>query len=242
MKEIIKKIIPKVILQYYWAFLNQRNKKTSKFKGKSIKTTFTEINKINYWNSQDSISGTGSDLIQTNEIIQELPKILKEYKIASMLDLPCGDFHWMQNVNLSGVNYIGGDIVLELIENNKLKYEKENYTFEVIDLTNDTLPKVDLVFCRDCLVHLSYSDLSKALYNIIKSNSKYLLTTSFLDQKINYDIVTGEWRPINLEKSPFKFPSPIFKLLENCTESGGIHSGKALLLWKISDIKMPELR
>jgi len=86
-----------------------------------MENIFTEIYKKNYWGDKDTISGTGSNLIQTKLIIESIPNILKEYKISTILDIPCGNFYWMNNVNLNGINYIGVDIVKELIEANTRK-------------------------------------------------------------------------------------------------------------------------
>lgn len=108
----------------------------------------------------------------------------------------------MQYVDLSDIKYTGADIVPDLIPLNKEKYPK--YDFKVLDLTTDNLPKVDLIFCRDCLFHLSNNLIVEALKNIKKSGSKYLLTTTFPEHKIaNRDIEIGQWRIINLEIEPF---------------------------------------
>src|SRR3989337_577739 len=71
---------------------------------------FKEIYKSHQW-SGISKSGPGSDLTQTKVIREELPKIIKKLKIASLLDIPCGDFFWLKEVDLGFVNYIGADIV-----------------------------------------------------------------------------------------------------------------------------------
>ena len=47
------------------------------------------------------------------------PGLLRDYNITTVIDVPCGDFHWMSRVNLEGRKYIGGDIVKELIEDNQ---------------------------------------------------------------------------------------------------------------------------
>jgi FMN-dependent NADH-azoreductase len=66
-----------------------------------------------------------------------------------------------------GMLYVGADIVDELIQSNKRKYPK--HYFRVLDITQDELPKVDLMMVRDCLVHLSDADVKKALTNIKRS-------------------------------------------------------------------------
>ena len=100
----------------------------------------------------------------------------------------------------------------------------------------DHLPKADILFCRDCLVHLSNEDIAKSIQNIRQSDITYLLTTTFTQCDENHDIVTGDWRIINLEKPPFNFPKPMSLINEKCTEGDGTYADKSLGLWKISDI------
>lgn len=155
-----------------------------------------------------------------------------------MLDIPCGDFNWMRNVNLNGINYVGADIVADLVVANQKSNNSELISFELLNLVEDALPKVDLILSRDCLVHFSYDDIRKALANIISSGSKYLLTTSFVDRERNYNIATGEWRPINLNIAPFNFPESEMVLNENCTQDDGAFPDKSLMLWKIEDLSL----
>lgn len=98
------------------------------------------------------------------------------------------------------------------------------------------LPKVDLIFCRDCLVHFSFQDIHTAISQIIKSGSRYVLTTNFPLENFKLDIHTGDWRPVNLEVAPFRFPKPILIINEGCEEEGGIYDDKSLFLWEVSTL------
>jgi hypothetical protein len=95
---------------------------------------------------------------------------------------------------------------------------------------------VDVIFCRDALVHFSFSDVFRALDNIISSNSTYLITTTFVDRNKNTDILTGQWRPLNLQAHPFDFPAPIATIDERCTEGDGSWGDKSLGVWRISEL------
>lgn len=203
----------------------------------NIDKIFTDIYNKNGFNGKDSVSGPGSDLYQTRIIAKELPNLFKVLNISTMLDLPCGDFYWMKTLDLIDINYIGADIVNDLIQKNTKQYGRENLHFQNLDLLKDRLPKVDLIFTRDCLVHLSFEDIFRALDNICKSQSEYFLTTTFTERIHNHDIKTGQWRTINLELAPFFLPTPLKVINEGCTENDSIYSDKALGLWKISDIK-----
>jgi hypothetical protein len=175
--------------------------------------TFSAIYKTNTWDSQESVSGEGSELRSTSVIREQLPVIIANYNIQSMLDVPCGDYNWMKIVQKNCI-YTGGDIVAELIEKNQKLYSSDKVQFVQIDITKDTLPKVDLIFCRDCLQHLSYEKAAAALNNFKNSGSKYLLVTSYPKTWINYDINDGRCRALNLQKGPFRLPSLLYKIKE----------------------------
>jgi len=206
-------------------------------KRKSTEDIFSEIYIHNKFRGQESISGPGSGIDQTRVIISRLPQLFGDFGIRTILDLPCGDFHWMRQVKLEQVKYTGADIVADLINKNKQKYEKENVRFCKLDLIKDTLPQADLILCRDCLVHFSFTDALAALRNICNSESKYLLATTFTGRKNNQDIATGQWYPINLEIAPFKLPPPREIINEKRTEGGDAYKDKSLGLWRVSEIK-----
>ena len=192
---------------------------------------FKHIYETNHWDEAESVSGPGSTLEETEPIRRELPALLAELGASSLLDLPCGDFHWMQHTDLSGVRYIGGDLVGDLIECNQKKHSCDGVEFQKIDLVNDTLPAVDVILCRDCLVHLSFADAQAALSNIARSGAGWLLATSFPSVTRNDDIVTGQWRPINLTLPPFNLPEPEQVIAENCNETEFVD--KTLSLWSL---------
>lgn len=231
-KRFIGKFIPDSLMTKYVQF-----KRNRRWKNKSTEEVFTTIYNANSWGGHQSISGRGSDDDQTAAIAQAIPGIIAQLGIQSMLDIPCGDFHWMKNVNLGNVKYVGADIVVDLVEKNKAAYGSENITFRHLNLIEGPLPAVDLVFCRDCLVHFSFENINGALNSIAASRSKYLVTTSFKARTSNDDIVTGNWRPLNLCMAPFNFPTPLIEIDEKCTEGDNQYTDKTMSVWKIDDIR-----
>lgn len=206
-------------------------------KNRTPERIFTDIFLRNKWGGDKSVSGRGSDTRQTRIIAAELPRLCSELRISTLLDVPCGDFYWMSGVNLEGVDYLGGDIVEPLIERNRERYEKDNVRFARMNLIADPIPTVDLVFCRDCLVHFSDADVAAALKNICSSGSSYLLTTTFPARNSNVEIATGQWRPLNLERAPFCLPPPLRLIVEECTENAGRYTDKSMGLWNIASIR-----
>ena len=208
----------------------------TKFQGKKTNEVFSSIQSDNYWEDSESVSGPGSSLKQTKEIRRVLPKLFEDLHIKSILDIPCGDFNWMKHVVSKGIIYTGADIVSSIVDQNKQKYQTESIHFLRLDLLKDQLDRFDIVFCRDCLVHLSNDDILVALSNIKRSGSTYLVTTTFPEEAKNKDIPTGGWRPVDFEKQPFNFPIPEILINEKCTEGDGLFKDKSLGVWKIDSL------
>ncbi len=238
LKAFLKNSSPVFLMDIYRSFKPKPKPKPKyPFLGLNTKEVFSKIYEDSYWRSGDSISGSGSDHLHTNTIKRELEKVISRYEIKSFLDAPCGDFNWMQEVNLQKMKYVGVDIVDHLIQENIAKYSGiKNLEFQVKNIIEDQLPQADLILCRDCLVHLSFADIKLTLENYKKSQSTYLLTTTFIKRTENKDINTGDWRPLNLQASPFNLPEPLLIIDENCTEGDGKYCDKMLALWKLSDI------
>ncbi len=202
---------------------------------KDTEDVFTEIYRGKKWNGKESVSGPGSDLGETSAVRNQLPAVCRRFDIHTMLDIPCGDFNWMKHVGFESMDYTGADIVADLIQQN-IRYEASNIHFCKLNLIKDKLPKVDMVLCRDCLVHFSLKDIFSALLNVCKSGSTYLLITTFTSRRENCDIITGQWYPLNLEIAPFSFPQPLWIINEESTERGGADKDKSLGLWRVEDI------
>jgi SAM-dependent methyltransferase len=236
---LLKKIwqlIPTSVQRIIWknVFLK---KSFDSFKYKNDSNVFTSIYKDNTWGSNETRSGGGSHINSTKIIREKLPALWQQFEIKSFLDVPCGDYNWMKEVDKHNIIYIGGDIVSEMIEKNNQKYREENVSFEVIDITNDILPRVDMIFCKDCLQHLSDENTFKALRNFKKSGSKYLLTTSYPLTLSNWDILDGQYRPLNLKIKPYRFPAPLVKIHEN-SKGYQMEKDKYMYLYKLVDIKI----
>ena len=169
---------------------------------------FTEIYKNNLWSSKESVSGEGSEVAQTELIRNWLIKNIIKLNVKIFVDAPCGDYNWMKIVVPQvDFNYIGIDIVDSVINKNKLQYGSSKVNFRKGNICEDLLPDCDIIMVRDCLFHLSFQDINKFLINISRTNYKYLLTsTHIVEQDFkNSDIVTGDFRLIDLFSNPFNF-------------------------------------
>lgn len=199
-----------------------------------MQTIFNDIYENDKWGGADK-SGNGSTLEATEVIREQLPLLFDKYNISSMLDIPCGSLNWISQVKFpKGFRYIGADIVPALIDANINQLDIfEDGWFDLLDITRDKLPKVDLILVRDLLGHFTNANVKLALKNIKASGSKYLLATTFPLHETPNDIKTGEWRPINLA-SMWGLPDPLEYINEECDVGGGAFADKSLGLWQIN--------
>jgi hypothetical protein len=192
--------------------------------------TFSTIYHQRLWGETETVSGPGSILATTKSVRTELPALLESIGARSLLDAPCGDFRWMSGTPIELDRYIGVDIVPDLIEANQRRYANSTRDFRVSDITRDPLPRVDVILSRDYFIHCSYAYIKASIANFRRSGSTYLLTTTYEQLRKNENVLTGSWRPLNLQLAPFKFPSPQ-KLI---VEEGDL--GRSLGLWRLADL------
>jgi hypothetical protein len=182
----------------------------------SVEDRFTWIYEKNFWGDDESVSGDGSTLANTENLRKELPGLFATLSVGTVFDAPCGDFGWMGGLlEKVDVDYIGGDVVRPLIDMLNHKHTDGRKRFIHINLITDAFPKADLMICRDCLFHLSYSDAKAVLENFVRSDIPYLLTTTHVNTGHfhNSDIRTGGFRWIDLFSVPFNLPDdPLYRI------------------------------
>jgi SAM-dependent methyltransferase len=210
--------------------------KTAPLRLAGAEQLFADIYRRNAWRGMESSSGPGSGRAETAAVRRGLPRLLAELGCRSLLDAPCGDYHWMSQTPLALDQYFGADIVPEIVARNRRRHGDETRRFLCLDIRSATLPRVDLVLCRDGLVHFSDRDVWRALANFERSGSTWLLATTFPGRTENPVIVTGEWRPLNLEAAPFELPAPLRRLDERYLLEDGRFADKSLALWPLAGI------
>lgn len=220
----------KIINRIFGRIRHLKHKKA--IAAESIEDRFSNIYTHKLWfRNKQSRSGAGSTLEATTQLRSFLPKFLKECKAKNIMDLGCGDFHWMKEVKLP-CNYIGLDIVRSVIEENKNKYADDNHHFYHHNAVEDPLPEgADVILCREVLFHLSFEDGIQVIKNILKSGARYLLVTTSDTVQENKDIRTGRFRNINIQLSPYLFP-----VYASRVEDNAISQDRIMGIWKIEDL------
>ena len=95
-----------------------------------LQRIFEHIAARNKWRNRESRSGDGSTLFYTRHLRSRLEAFVREFEVRTFFDAPCGDFNWMRAVAFPPrVTYIGGDIALSLIKQNRKQYAEPRLGF-----------------------------------------------------------------------------------------------------------------
>jgi hypothetical protein len=232
-KEFVRHGITRLGLnRTYVAFRRARGVRVEHLLEPSLAGRFDKIYEQGIWKSHPvtgSRSGVGSDPANTLTVQEKLPELLATLGTSILLDIGCGDFGWMRDITLP-CRYVGIDIVRSLIEENQA-FATPTRSFLFLDATVDPLPSGDTLLCREILFHLSFEDIWRLVGNCRRSGARFLIATSDAAIRYNADIISGDFRLLNLREGPFRFPSPVLSILDD-----RVSPGRTLGVWKISDL------
>jgi hypothetical protein len=62
------------------------------------------------------------------------------------------------------------------------------------------------------------------------------LTNHFQERDENPDIESGDFRPINLCRAPFRLAPPELVVLEESVLDGGLYRDRAMALWPVTTV------
>jgi hypothetical protein len=203
------------------------------FDGLTLAARFDRIHATNLWGAAETKSGLGSVAAAMSAVRTALPEMLARLGATSLLDAPCGDAGWIDSIPAE-IGYIGQDIVPTVVSEAKALFPRGD--FRVGDITRDPLPYSDAILCRDCLVHLSFANIARAVANFRASGATWLLTTTFPDLGVNRDCDDGDWRGLNFELPPFAWGPSVATIVEGCDEADGGWADKALAVWRLDAI------
>lgn len=201
--------------------------------GADPQTIFDAVYRTNYWGSAETKSGPGSEIDATAAYRPRFETMLRELRIRSLFDAPCGDLNWMPLVLSSvSVRYIGGEIAEDPLVTARARCP--GLDIRHFDICSDDFPSVDMWHCRDTLFHLSFADIRRALDRACAANIKYAAITThkarFLE---NLDIGTGGYRLLDLERPPFNLPPAFRYAADYCRGEFPRFVG----VWRMSEVR-----
>jgi len=180
---------------------------------------FSEIYRDQRWGKSSTdgepfFSGSGS---RTGSVIEPYISSVREFmgrfpSPPSVVDLGCGDFHVGKRLRDLCSSYVACDVVPELIEYNRTKFQDLDVDFRVLDMTRESPPKADIVFFRQVFQHLSNELINDALIRI-QSRFQYIIVTEHipsdpsaqmnLDKPIGANIRLDVQSGVDISKEPF---------------------------------------
>ena len=210
----------------------------SHLRKRDMKDIFSQIYAKGIWVGQNghgsSLSGAGSTKEATAGLVVQLSTFLKDVGCRQLVDIGCGDFNWMRNVE-GDFDYLGIDVVPQVIDMNNAEFANERRRFICMDATQNAIQPGDVAVCREVLFHLSFLNGLQLLRNIKAAEFKYILLTSDSNVWFNSDIRNGDYRPINLSKSPFSLPKPLRELKDDSITTDR-NIGRTLAVWQDTDL------
>lgn len=158
---------------------------------------------------RDQLWGQGSGGGSREEVTRAwrvyLQSFLSANRIASVLDMGCGDWQIARHMDWSGIDYLGVDVSALVLKTTR-QFARPGVRFLQADGVSDDLPAADLLIAKDVLQHWSNDDILAFLPRL-KNYRAALIVNGFphtMMGRINENIATGPYhRPVDLSRPPF---------------------------------------
>jgi SAM-dependent methyltransferase len=180
-------------VQQFRYMVRQRQQKKRDI-ARSAQEIFSEVYEKNLWGGAkgEMYSGSGSRFAPAELYAETITKFIKDHSISTVLDLGCGDFEIGKKIAAACNEYIGVDVVPELIARNSQLYANDHIRFICADITQEKLPHAELCLIRQVFQHISNQEIFKVLIEVRKY--PYLIVTEHHPHNpsgYNKDIVHG---------------------------------------------------
>jgi len=172
-----------------------------------LKRLFTETYTNNKWGSGESRSGPGSNLAYTEWIRKLIVELIEESGVHTIWDCSCGDWNWMKEISDRLPNYIGNDIVEDIVKVNTEKFGRNGIRFQCGDMLAGLKElgdsSIDLILCRHTLEHLPSDYAIEVVGEIRRVGKRALITSNTHEGNSPINPNGHNARVINLEKDEY---------------------------------------
>ena len=164
------------------------------------------------WNA---VSGFGSAVETQRPLLTFLPGWLAKNGIRSMTEASSGHWAsgWQRHVRWPRIDYVGADVLKSIVDaNSRLLQDNANFGlasahFERVNMVTTVLPKADLLFSKDTIIHFSLRRIESLLrlsVIVCPPRFKHVL---FVHEPLKGDNVeiegVDQHHAINLRAAPF---------------------------------------
>jgi hypothetical protein len=224
-KSAVRKVTPNPMLELYWRFLRWRKHKQNS--SRNVKEIFSSIYSKNEWGGTrgEFCSGNGS----TDERVVSLYVSMvarfaqsEGFMEKKFVDLGCGDFRVGQLLVPLCEDYIGVDVVENLVLRNQAEFGNQSVRFTCLDIIEDNLPAGDVCFIRQVLQHLSNVQIHKILLKLNKYKWVFVTEHHPLDLDLRIpnvektpgaDIRLVENSGVYISSPPFSVPPALVEIV-----------------------------
>lgn len=195
----------------------------------SSQQTFTDIYNKNIWRFG---SGRGSLISATKPYRIFLEEFVRQHQVQSIVDFGCGDWQFSQLIDWGNAEYLGLDVVGDVIERNKKKFARKNIRFEIAPPRPEDIPTAELLLVKDVLQHWNISEIQNFLHHALPKFQFVLITNCVRpESKMNLEIRTGDFRPLDVRRPPFDIDAQCVLTFEGFG-AYSLSTLKYLFLWQ----------
>jgi SAM-dependent methyltransferase len=156
----VKRLVPSRLLKLRerWTLTKIRRR----YSNMTAEETFSEIYRRGLWGDG---SGKGSDERYSRAYCDFVVRFARERGVTRVVDIGCGDFRVGRRIADAGFEYIGVDVVKDIIQRHQRHFPGRRVTFMSLDATAEEPPAADLCLIRQVLQHLSNAEIARVLEN-----------------------------------------------------------------------------
>ncbi|MBS0558658.1 MAG: class I SAM-dependent methyltransferase [Proteobacteria bacterium] len=213
----VESLVPRALLPYY---RQARSVIKNLLMGSSNERVFGAIYRERLWGepaetARPYYSGDGSYDPSVESYAALVWRVIAENKVESVLEIGCGDFSVASRYAAACKDYLGIDVVDELVAFNRARHGSGKVRFLHADATRAELPAADLCIVRQVFQHLSNRDIAAILRNT--RGCRLLLVTEHLpsvaklrrpnmDKRACPDVRVTFGSGVYLDRPPFNLP------------------------------------
>jgi SAM-dependent methyltransferase len=199
----------------------QKWQKAGYYKRLSVSEAFSAIYRSHAWGSIEDRPFCSGDGSIREEAVGPYCAMIRDFiaanNIRRVVDLGCGDFAVGSRFVDPAVDYVGIDVVPDLIRYNQEHFAVPGVEFRCMNIIEDELPPGDLCLVRQVLQHLSNAQIQQTLKSLRRY--RYVIATEHVyagaGLRHNRDKPQGPGTRIPrrsgvfLESSPFNCPAKL---------------------------------
>ncbi len=167
---------------------------------------FQRIYQRNLWGFG---SGHGARPRVTKGYRAFVENFIRENAVTSVVDFGCGDWQCSRLIDWTGADYLGLEVVPELVRRNQARYGRPGIAFAPSPDRLAEVPRADLLLVKHVLQHWPTRLVQDFIVEVVPKFRSALITNSVEpSHTLNSEIALGEWCALDLRRAPYGYDVP----------------------------------